>query len=575
MNEQILNKASQLPEEPGVYIFKDEKNAIIYVGKAKKLKRRVLSYFRESTWSQNEKARRIAEESEDLDFIMVTSEREALLLEANLIFSKKPKYNVFLKDSRTYPYIYISAEEYPYIAITRTKELEGTYFGPYTSAGLVRKLLEFLQKVFKIRTCTYDLGRIKRPCFLYHLKMCSAPCVEKVSPEEYQEQLSALTEFLEGDTIKVREALLKRMTVLSEALQFERAAEIRDILSSMDDLYAFQGVEAPLDLKADILAVSAGLAALLQVRGGMLLGKLVFDFPDGTPMDFITQFYYAKKNRIPKSLIVTGLKKKDVRQFRRDFDYIGDPRDEQEERLLSIAFKNIDEELKIRLNAAHSLRQAQQILGLKRFPSRIEGIDISHTQGLYTVASVVVFDNGKPNKSEYRRYRISELEEPNDFEAMATVVKRRYTKYPLPDLLLIDGGEPQLRAVEKAFAEIGIEEYEMVGLAKEFNELVFLDNRDRVRLKEEHPVLRMIISIDNEAHRFAVNYHRVLRERRFLTSKIDDIPGIGPKRKKALLKAFGSIKGISKASEDDLRSVLKNSKAVEAVTRWASEKSGD
>jgi len=575
MNEQILNKASQLPEEPGVYIFKDEKNAIIYVGKAKKLKRRVLSYFRESTWSQNEKARRIAEESEDLDFIMVTSEREALLLEANLIFSKKPKYNVFLKDSRTYPYIYISAEEYPYIAITRTKELEGTYFGPYTSAGLVRKLLEFLQKVFKIRTCTYDLGRIKRPCFLYHLKMCSAPCVEKVSPEEYQEQLSALTEFLEGDTIKVREALLKRMTVLSEALQFERAAEIRDILSSMDDLYAFQGVEAPLDLKADILAVSAGLAALLQVRGGMLLGKLVFDFPDGTPMDFITQFYYAKKNRIPKSLIVTGLKKKDVRQFRRDFDYIGDPRDEQEERLLSIAFKNIDEELKIRLNAAHSLRQAQQILGLKRFPSRIEGIDISHTQGLYTVASVVVFDNGKPNKSEYRRYRISELEEPNDFEAMATVVKRRYTKYPLPDLLLIDGGEPQLRAVEKAFAEIGIEEYEMVGLAKEFNELVFLDNRDRVRLKEEHPVLRMIISIDNEAHRFAINYHRVLRERRFLTSKIDDIPGIGPKRKKALLKAFGSIKGISEASEDDLRSVLKNSKAVEAVTRWASEKSGD
>ena len=575
MNEQILNKASQLPEEPGVYIFKDEKNAIIYVGKAKKLKRRVLSYFRESTWSQNEKARRIAEESEDLDFIMVTSEREALLLEANLIFSKKPKYNVFLKDSRTYPYIYISAEEYPYIAITRTKELEGTYFGPYTSAGLVRKLLEFLQKVFKIRTCTYDLGRIKRPCFLYHLKMCSAPCVEKVSPEEYQEQLSALTEFLEGDTIKVREALLKRMTVLSEALQFERAAEIRDILSSMDDLYAFQGVEAPLDLKADILAVSAGLAALLQVRGGMLLGKLVFDFPDGTPMDFITQFYYAKKNRIPKSLIVTGLKKKDVRQFRRDFDYIGDPRDEQEERLLSIAFKNIDEELKIRLNAAHSLRQAQQILGLKRFPSRIEGIDISHTQGLYTVASVVVFDNGKPNKSEYRRYRISELEEPNDFEAMATVVKRRYTKYPLPDLLLIDGGEPQLRAVEKAFAEIGIEEYEIVGLAKEFNELVFLDNRDRVRLKEEHPVLRMIISIDNEAHRFAVNYHRVLRERRFLTSKIDDIPGIGPKRKKALLKAFGSIKGISEASEDDLRSVLKNSKAVEAVTRWASEKSGD
>ncbi|RLL88913.1 excinuclease ABC subunit C, partial [Mesotoga sp. HF07.pep.5.2.highcov] len=534
-----------------------------------------LSYFRESTWSKNEKARCIAEEAEDLDFIMVTSEREALLLEANLIFNKKPKFNVLLRDSRTYPYIYISADQYPYLAITRTKELEGSYFGPYTSAGLVRKLLEFLQKVFKIRTCTYELSRVKKPCFLYHLKMCSAPCVEKVSPEEYREQLSALIEFLEGDTLKVREALLKRMAVLSEALQFERAAEIRDILSTMDDLYAFQGVEAPLDLKADVLAVSAGLAALLQVRGGMLLGKLIFDFPEGTPIDFITQFYYAKGNRMPKALIVTGLKKKDIKQFKRDFPYIGEPRDEQEERLLSIAFKNIDEEMKIRLNATHSLKQAQQILGLKRFPSRIEGIDISHTQGLYTVASVVVFDNGKPNKSEYRRYRISELEEPNDFEAMATVVKRRYTKHPLPDLLLIDGGEPQLRAVEKAFAEIGIQEYEIVGLAKEFNELVFLDNRDRVKLKEEHPVLRMIISIDDEAHRFAINYHRVLRERRFQSSKIDDIPGIGPKRKKALMRAFGSVKGIAEASEADLYSVLRNSKAVEAVTKWANEKSGD
>ncbi|MBN2253769.1 MAG: GIY-YIG nuclease family protein, partial [Kosmotogaceae bacterium] len=333
MNEKILNKASQLPEEPGVYIFKDQKGVAVYVGKAKKLKRRVLSYFRESTWAKNEKAKRIAEEAEDLDFIMVTSEREALLLEANLIFNGKPKYNVFLKDSRTYPYIYISSDPYPYLGITRTKELEGAYFGPYTSAGLVRKLLEFLQKVFRIRTCSYDLSRVKRPCFLYHLKMCSAPCVEKVTPEEYREQLSALTDFLEGDTLKVREALLKRMTVLSEAMQFERAAEIRDILSSMDDLYAFQGVEASLDLKADILAVSTGLAALLQVRGGMLLGKLVFDFPDGTPVDFITQFYYAKGNRIPKALIVTGLKKKDIKQFKRDFHYIGDPRDEQEERL--------------------------------------------------------------------------------------------------------------------------------------------------------------------------------------------------------------------------------------------------
>jgi excinuclease ABC subunit C len=399
--------------------------------------------------------------------------------------------------------------------------------------------------------------------------------VSKITEDDYRSNLDSLRAFLEGDTLEVREALMERMNLLSEKLQFERAAEIRDILSSMDHLYSFQGVEVSFDLKADILCVSSGLAALLHVRGGMLLGKLVFDFPEGTPVDFITQFYYAKENMKPRSLIVSGLNKSSTRQFRRDFQYIGEPRDEQEERLLRIAFQNIDEELKIRLNATSSLKQAQQILGLRRFPSRIEAIDISHTQGLYTVASVVVFDNGKPNKSEYRRYRITEIVEPNDFESMAIVIKRRYSKHPLPDLLLVDGGEPQLRAVEKAFGKMNLAMCETVGLAKEHNELVFPDNRARVKLPIEHPVIRMMVSIDDEAHRFAVNYHRILREKRYQSSSLDDIPGIGPKRKKALLRAFGSVRGIKTASKEDLYRVLMNSKSVEAVERWIVEKGGD
>ena len=575
MNDSLLERVSQLPEEPGVYIFKSDKDETIYVGKAKKLRRRVQSYFRESTWSKNEKVRNIAVEASDLQFILVTSEREALLLEANIIFKEKPKFNVLLKDSKVYPYIYLSDDGYPYLEITRIKTRPGTYFGPYTSTGLVRRILELLQRIFGIRGCTFDLSKVKKPCFLYHLKMCSAPCAGKITSEEYANRLESLKEFLEGDTMKVRHALLERMNILSQTLQFERAAEIRDILSSMDQLYAFQGVEASYDLKADVLVVSSGLATLLQVRGGMLLGKLVFDFLDGTPVDFISQFYYAKGNRLPKSLIVYGLNKSDLKPFKKDFSYIGEPRDDQETRLLQIAYQNIDEELKMRLNASHSLKQAQQILGLGKFPSRIEGMDISHTQGLYTVASVVVFDNGKPNKTEYRRYRISGITEPNDFESLATVVKRRYSKHPLPDLLLIDGGEPQVRAVEKAFSEIGIDGYEIVGLAKELNELVFPDKRGRILLPQDHPVLRMIISIDDEAHRFAVNYHRVLREKRYRSSKLDDIKGIGPKRKKALLKAFGGIPGIMEASEEDLYAILKNRKAVEEVRNWIERKGGD
>lgn len=574
MNETLLRKISELPETPGVYIFKGASGEILYVGKAKKLRRRVLSYFRESAWAKNEKLRQIAGRAVDLNFITVTSEREALLLEANIIFKEKPAYNVLLKDSRVYPYIFISDHTYPYIAITRNRTLPGTYYGPYTSAGLVRKLLELMERIFKIRACTFDLEKVKKPCFLYHLKMCSAPCVDKISVREYNQQLLSLKEFLEGDTLRVREALIERMNLLSETLQFEKAAEIRDILTSMDKLYAFQGVEVSYDLKADILVVTSGLATLLQVRGGMLLGKLVFDFPDGTPTDFISQFYYAKSNRIPKSLIVSGLRKSDLNQFKKEFQYIGEPRDEQEKRLLRIAYQNIDEELKIRLNATRSLKQAQQILGLKKYPARIEGIDISHTQGLYTVASVVVFDNGKPNKQEYRRYRISEIREPNDFQAIETVVRRRYSKYPVPDLLLVDGGEPQLRAIEKAFSALGIDDYETVGLAKEFNELVFPDKRERVKLPPDHPVLRIIISIDNEAHRFAVNYHRVLREKRYQSSKIDEIDGIGPKRKRDLLKTFGGLKGVAEASSEELYSVLKNKKAVEALLQWLKEREG-
>lgn len=574
MTAEVVILANSLPEKPGVYIFKNTGGEIIYVGKAKRLKRRVQSYFRESNWKKNEKVKKIASDAVSLDFIVVTTEKEALILEANLIFKHKPRYNVLLKDSRHYPYIYISDDEFPYVSTMRTREKAGSYYGPYTSFGLVRRLLELLQRIYKVRNCTYDLSKKRRPCFAYHLKMCSAPCAGKANPEEYAEQVRSLKEFLDGDTQKVRMALEGRMLSLADALQFEKASEIRDVISSMDKLYAIQGVDVSEDVSGDILALSSGLAVLLKVRGGMLLGKLIFDFSEGSPMEFVTQFYYGGGHRFPDFLIVEGLKKSELRQLKGETSYIGEPRDEQEQRLLEIANENIAEELKVRLSSLQSLKQAKELLGLKKLPNRIEGMDISHTQGLYTVASLVVFVNGRPQKSDYRRYRIQEIDQPNDFESLATVVKRRYSKHEIPDLLFIDGGEPQLRAVKNALSSLEIDNLDFIGIAKENEEIVFPDARGKIKLDSTHPVQRLITAVRDESHRFAVSYHRTLRDKRMTSSNIDNISGIGPKRKRELLKAFGGIGGIKKATEKELADVLKNRGAVESVLKWIKENGG-
>jgi len=568
LNDKLLDKIKLLPDLPGIYIFKNEKDEIIYVGKAIKLKKRVYSYFRVSNQNKYEKVRRIAEETQKMDFIVVQNENEALVLEANLIYENKPIYNIMMKDTRRYPYIRITDEEFPRINITRNRGESGTYFGPYTNMGIVKKLVELLQRIFQI--CRYDCNYAKknRVCFFYHLKMCSAPCQGKISREDYMENVDGLKRFLDGDTFQVREELERRMYKLADNLQFEQAKNIRDILSNMDILYTNQAVEVDDGVNLDLIAISSGLAALFSVRGGMLLGKLIFDFNDGTISDFITQFYYVKKHKKPPLCIVDGISQREKRQFKGDFKYLGKPRNKSEERLLMIAYENINEEIKIRLSSTQSIKNAKEILGLSKLPKRIEGIDISHTQGLYTVASLVTFVNGKPDKNEYRRYRIANVEKPDDFLSMETVIKRRYSKHPTPDLLFIDGGEPQLRAVKKALEELNITNLDFIGLAKEREEIVFPDKRKRLYLEPDHPVKRLIVSIRDETHRFAVNYHRVLRERRFKKSKIDSIPGIGPKRKKMLLEKFKSFKRLSTATEKELLEVLNNRKVVEDLINW-------
>ncbi|HAA85961.1 MAG TPA: excinuclease ABC subunit UvrC [Kosmotogaceae bacterium] len=574
MKEKLREKANLFPRSPGVYIFRDDSGQYIYVGKANDIRKRVQSYFRESTWKRNEKARRIIEKATEVDFIAVTTEREAILLEANLIFENKPLMNVLLKDSKTYPYIYVSADSFPYIAVTRTRDKEGTYYGPYTTAGLIRRLLELLLRTFKIRSCTKELDRIKRVCFLNHLGMCSAPCIGRVSQKEYLEHLAQLSRFLDGNITEIRQMLENRMFQLSDLKQYERAKEIRDILSSMDRIYSFQAVDNSESRSKDVVAISSGLAALLEVRGGMLLGKLIYDFPQGTAADFVAQFYYAKKHRRPSQLIVTGLSARHLKALKQDFEYLGEPMSDEDRRLMKIAYENINNELKVRLASSSALKQCQKILGLSKLPKRIEGVDISHTQGMMTTASVVVYENGSPKKDEYRRYSIRQITEPNDFESLSNVVSRRYSKHPFPDLLLIDGGEPQLRAVKKSLSEIGIEAEDLIGIAKEREEIVFPDNRNRLRLTPDHPVQRLLTAVRDESHRFAVNYHRFLRERRISRSSIDKVPGVGPKTKRNLIRAFGSVAGIRRASKEELIKIVRNRRVVEEILKWSRETVG-
>ncbi|MFO7880947.1 MAG: excinuclease ABC subunit UvrC, partial [Kosmotogaceae bacterium] len=401
---EIRERIKALPQKPGVYIFKDLSGKIIYIGKAKRLRSRVSSYFRQSNLSRNDKIKEIYLNTKTIDFIVLPSEREAMFLEANLIYKHKPKYNVLLTDSHHYPYIRVSEDKFPNITITRLKNsTSGEYFGPYTNVKLVRKLIELLQRIFKIRTCSYDLSRVKRECFLYHLKMCSAPCTGKISVDEYQKNLDKLRGFLNGETSGVREKLENRMYNLSDLLQFEEAKEIRDVLSLFDELYEKQTVDVPQDYNADIITHSSGYIAVLRIRGGMLLGKLSFEFPSEQISDFITQFYFSGKKEIPGTVITDTLGEKNHKEFKEQFTYIGPPRDEREKRLISVAYENIEDEIGFRLNAAKTIKQAKELLGLRKIPETIDGIDISHTQGQYTVASVVVFDKGRPYKDGYRR----------------------------------------------------------------------------------------------------------------------------------------------------------------------------
>jgi excinuclease ABC subunit C len=543
----MVEKIKDIPDSPGIYIFRS-KGKIIYVGKAKNLKKRLFSYFSSRS---SEKAKQIVLEADKLEYIMVSNEREALLLEANLIYTHKPKFNVLLKDTRVYPYVTFTKDEFPYIKITHDK-IPGA-IGPFTSVSFLKTLLEIIQPILQIRNCNYDLSKVKRPCIEYGMKRCAAPCAGFISKAEYARRIDLAKSFLTGNSQELKKWIEERISIYSKMEMFESALRLKKMYEKLEWFLQDQGVELPESVSLDVVAIESGIAVLLKVRNGMMLAKLEFEI-NGNYDDFM-KLYYGHEEEIVERIIVKKRFKGMAEWSKTLSTKVKIADDEIEKHLISIAYKNLQDRVKSAEFINKSLKRLQSLLSLNAPPKFIEGIDISHTHGNLTVASVVTFEDGKPNKKFYRKYKLSNIAKIDDFESMRQVVKRRYSKHPLPDLLLIDGGKGQVNAVKNALEEIHADA-KIVGLAKEDERIVFPDERSDLHLKMDNGALRILIAVRDESHRFATSYHYSLRDKEMIKSELDSIRGIGQKRKKALLKKFKSVNGIKKAPFEDIKKVV-------------------
>jgi excinuclease ABC subunit C len=613
MNEEesLKQKLQTLPNKPGVYLMKNEAGRIIYVGKAVDLSHRVRSYFYASA-SQTPKIKRLVANIYDLEFIVTDSELEALILEANLIKKNRPRYNVRLKDDKRYPYIRIRwAEDFPRIDITRQMHHDGSrYFGPYTASWAVAQTLDLLRRLFPYRTCDREItGHDERPCLYYHIKRCSGPCIGAISREDYRATIDRICLFLEGKTEDVVRQLNARMETSAESLEFEEAARYRDQLHAIERVVENQKVVSKRLKNQDVVAFArANGEACVQVffiRYGKLIGREYFVLEGTADEDaqnimasFLTQFYNEAAYIPPEILlpeqidevmiIQSWLKSKRGKKVSLLVPHRGQNKD-----LVQMATENAVETLN-HLKAqwlieegrsVEALKQIQDALNLPGPPSRIECYDISNLQGTAATGSMVVFVKGVPRKSDYRRFKIRTIEGPDDYAMLKEVLCRRLerladdseelparakNKEPSawtlkPDLMIIDGGKGQLNAVLETMQEHHVEDIPVAGLAKTREELFLPGNSEPIMLPEGSQGLFLIQRIRDEAHRFAVEYHRKLRSKSATTSTLEDVPGIGPRRRQALIKHFGSIDAIAEAGIEELAS-------VSGMTRQAAEK---
>ena len=604
----IQEELKKLPAKPGVYIMHDEKDAIIYVGKAISLKNRVRQYF-QSSRNKGPKIEQMVTRIRRFEYIVTDSELEALVLECNLIKEHRPKYNTMLKDDKTYPYIKVTVgEEFPRILFSRTmKKDKSRYFGPYTSAGAVKDTIELMNKLFRLRVCNRNLPRdigLERPCLNYHIKQCDAPCQGYISREAYREQVDQALEFLNGNYKPILQMLEKQMMEASEALDFERAIELRDLLNSVKQVAQKQKITASDGEDKDVIAVSTdrkeAVVQVFFVRNGRLIGREHF-YLQVAPHDnrstiinsFLKQFYSGTPF-IPKEIMLQEeIEDREVLEQwlstkRNGKVYIRVPQRGTKEKLVELAEKNarmvlIQDSEKIKREESRTIGALKEIgnwLGLEHL-MRVEAFDISNISGFESVGSMIVYEKGKPKQSDYRKFKIKTVKGPDDYASMEEVLRRRFThgmaeqqegkeaygKFSrFPDLIMMDGGKGQVNVALRVLDELGLA-IPVCGMVK--------DDHHRTRglyyQNEEIPIdtrsegFHLITRVQDEAHRFAIEYHRSLRGKQQVHSVLDDIEGIGETRRKALMRKFKSLEAIRDASLEELEQ-------TESMNRAAAEK---
>jgi len=585
MSENLRKKIEGFPRKPGIYFFKNKEGEVIYIGKAHSLLDRVRSYFQPTS---DLKITNILAETDDVDFILSGSSREAAFLENNFIRRYQPKFNLRLKDDKSFPYLKLTVQErYPAVNFTRRVEEDGArYFGPFSPALQARKTIQLLSKYFGIRICEESVpGKRKRPCLEYDLKLCSAPCVDYISETEYRERVNNALLFLEGKTDKLLRILRQKMEEASGREEYEQAANWRDLIQTIEQVKEKPKLISVEPENKDIIGFSRdreniSLYVFFMREGKVIESESMFfqekeksseseilfksleKFYEGRrslPDKILLPFEPARKEELSK--ILSDLKGRKIKVII--------PAKGENKKLVELASRNAESLLQKRSEAWSPLHELKKILGLETAPSRIEGFDISNIGGEESVGSMVVFKNGLPSKDNYRKYKIKTVAGPDDVRSLQEVVRRRYSriieeKKDLPDLILVDGGKGQLNAARKTLEELGLGRLPVASLAKK-EEVIFTPSRkDGIKLDRTSAALKLFQNIRDEAHRFALSFHRLRRKKRSFASQLDGISGLGKKRKAALLEKYRDLTAIKTADFEELAKVISN-KAARAL----------
>ena len=600
MTPELESALAKLPDKPGVYLMKDARGDVVYVGKAQSLKHRVRSYWQKGTTGplEGHRIRAVLDRIVDVEVTQTDSVSEALLLEMHLIKRYRPRFNVRLKDDKSYPYIKVTlADDFPRVERTRKLVNDGSrYFGPYGSASSVDESMNLVRRLFPFRTCTIDIKdgerALQRPCLLYHIKRCQGPCIQAISKDAYRADVEQVELFLEGRQESLVKALGHEMLVAAERTEYERAATLRDKIRAIERTMESQKMAAFARTELDLVGMARqdnqAAIQLFVIRDGKMIGRDVFlldavrEAADDEVLTSFLEQYYAQARSIPRDVYVpsptvdAGVLETFLAEQRGGPVHLRVPQRGEKRELLALATRNAGETLAREqarwladqgktLAAFEELADALELSGP---PLRIECYDISNFQGSESVGSMVVFEDGKPRSGEYRRFRIKTVSGPNDFASHQEVLRRRFRtvrvgeegseeerRWAMPDLVIIDGGKGQVSAAKETLDALGLHDLPLAGLAKEREELFLPGRSDPIVLPATSPALYLVQRLRDEAHRFAITYHRGLRARRSVRSAFDDLPGVGPKRKRELLKVFGSIKRVRDAPVEQIAAV--------------------